>query len=151
MHLRGKSILTAMFVVIMATANTPAQQRDDGELLRARELVWRAWFAGNTAALKALVPPDTIVISAGEKDWKGQKEVLKSSSTFHSAGGRLVRLEFPRTQVQHFGNVAMIWSEYALETVTGGKHSVSSGRASEVFVYRNGHWLNPGWHTDSSQ
>jgi ketosteroid isomerase-like protein len=151
MYLQARNILIAMVITIPATASALAQEQNDGELLRVRESVWRAWFAGDAAALEALVPPDTIVISAGEKKWKGQKEVFESSSEFHSAGGSLVGLEFPRTQVQHFGNVAMILSEYVLETVTGGKHSVSSGRASEVFVFRDGHWVNPGWHTDSSQ
>ena len=26
-----------------------------------------------------------------------------------------------------------------------------SGRVTEVFVRRNGHWVNPGWHTDTEK
>jgi hypothetical protein len=43
-------------------------QRDREELLRARETVWRAWFAGDTKTLEKLVPPETIVMSGGEKE-----------------------------------------------------------------------------------
>jgi len=75
--------------------------------------------------------------------------VLQSAAEFHAQGGKLVRLEFPRTEVQHFGDVAIVWSNFLVETQMDGKSSVSTGRASEVFVRRDGHWLNPGWHTDS--
>lgn len=146
-----KKILVAALLAVHAASNLSAQTQNDEQLLRVRESVWRTWFAGDLKALEALVPPDTIVISAGEKQWKGRKEVLQSSSDFHAAGGKLVRLEFPRTQIQHFGNVAILWSEYLVETETGSKHSLSKGRVTEVFLFRDGHWQNPGWHTDSDQ
>jgi len=38
-----------------------------------------------------------------------------------------------------------------VETEENGKRSVSSGRATEIFVRRNGEWVNPGWHTDNFQ
>ena len=120
----------------------------DSKLLHVREAVWRAWFAGDVNLLERLVPPDTIVISAGDKQWKSQADVLKEAKEFHASGGKLTRLEFPKTSVQHFGNVAIVWSEYVLEVESGGKHSISSGRATEVFLLREGRWVNPGWHTD---
>ena len=123
----------------------------NAELLQVRETVWRAWFAGDLAMLERLVPADAVVISAGEKEWKHQAEILKQSADFRDSGGKLLRLEFPKTEVQHFGNVAIVWSQYVLETESKGKRSVSSGRASEIFVLRDGHWLNPGWHTDSTE
>ena len=98
-----------------------------------------------------MVPAETIVISGGEKEWKNQADVLRTAADFHAHGGNLVRLEFPRTEVQHFGDVAIVWSDFLVETEMSGKSSVSTGRASEVFVRRNGHWLNPGWHTDSTK
>ncbi|HJY86412.1 MAG TPA: nuclear transport factor 2 family protein, partial [Candidatus Acidoferrales bacterium] len=85
----------------------------------------------------------------GETKWKHQAEVLQSAAEFHAAGGKLISLEFPRTEVQHFGDVAITWSEYVLEVEVGGKRSKSSGRVTEIFVKRNGQWTNPGWHTDS--
>ena len=76
-----------------------AQNRDDEQLLRARETVWRAWFAGDTKTLEELVPPETIVMSGGEEKWKNQADILRTSSAFHARGGKLLRLEFPRTEV----------------------------------------------------
>lgn len=113
-----------------------------------REAVWRAWFAGDTKTLERLVPPGTIVVSAGEKDWKNREDVLRSSAAFHDKGGKLIRLEFPRTEIQRFGDAAITYSKYVYEIEEGGKRSVTAGRVTEVFVLRHGTWTNPGWHTD---
>jgi ketosteroid isomerase-like protein len=124
---------------------------DRAELLKTRESVWRAWFANDTKALEKLVPPDTIVISSGEEKWKNQAVIFQSAAEFQAAGGKLVRLEFPRTEIQRFGDVAIIWSQYLVETEAKGKRSLSSGRVTEIFVRRHGQWINPGWHTDSEK
>jgi len=127
--------------------------RPDGraELLTAREAVWRAWFANDAKTLETLVPPDTIVISSGEEKWKNQADILQSAAQFHEKGGKLVRLEFPRTEVQRFGDVAITYSQYLYETEMDGKRSTTSGRVTEIFVLRNGKWTNPGWHTDTEK
>lgn len=88
-------------------------------------------------------------MSSDEAKWKNQADVFREADEFHAAGGKLLRLEFPKTDIQHFGDVAIIWSVYDLETETNGKSSESRGRASEIFVLRQGHWTNPGWHTDN--
>jgi len=140
--------------IVFATLNTAklsAQKQDDDQLLRVRENVWRAWFAGDTRTLKQLVPPGTIVMSGGEEKWKDQAYVLRTAAEFQASGGKLVRLEFPRTEVQHFGDVAIVWSTYVLETEVDGKRSSSSGRATEIFVRQHDHWTNPGWHTESTK
>ena len=98
-----------------------------------------------------LVPPDTIVISGDNQQWRYQADVLESSRKFHAAGGKLVRLEFPRTEVQWYGDVAIVWSSYSLETEMDGKSTPEDGRVTEIFVHRNGRWTNPGWHTDSGK
>lgn len=144
-------VTVAVVVTTLGTASLPAQQENDRELLQVREAVWRAWFAGDIKSLRELVPAETIVMSGGEKEWKNQADVLRTAADFHAQGGNLVRLEFPRTEIQHFGDVAVVWSDFLVETAMSGKSSVSTGRASEVFVRRNRHWLNPGWHTDSTK
>ena len=127
-----------------------ARNRDE-QLLRARETVWRAWFAGETKTLEELVPPETIVMIGGEEKWKNQADILRTSSEFHARGGKLIRLEFPRTEVQHFGDVAIVWSSYELETEVDGKRSVGKSRVTEIFVWQRGRWTNPGWHTDEEK
>jgi hypothetical protein len=143
---------SALFITyVFVTTLSTAQKQGDDELLRTREAVWRAWFAGDTKSLGQLVPPETIVMSGGEEKWKHQADVLQSAVAFHAKGGKLLRLEFPRTEIQHFGNVAIIWSSYVVETEVDGKRSLGSSRVTEIFVWRRGHWTNPGWHTDEEK
>jgi ketosteroid isomerase-like protein len=144
-------VIATLVVTTLSTGKLCAQQQNDEQLLRARETVWRAWFAGDTKTLEQLVPPETIVMSGGEKEWKHQADVLRTAVEFHAKGGKLIRLEFPRTEVQHFGDVAIIWSSYVVETEADGKRSSSSGRVTEIFVWRQGQWTNPGWHTDGEK
>jgi len=144
-------IIVPFLLTALCSANLLAQQQADKELLRARESVWRIWFAGDTKTLEQLVPPETIVMSGGEEQWKHQADVLQSSRDFHAQGGSLLRLEFPRTEIQHFGDVAVVWSSYVLETEVAGKRSTSTGRVTEIFVWQHGRWVNPGWHTDQEK
>ena len=126
-------------------------QSDNAELLKTREAVWRSWFANDRKALEELVPADTITISSGEEKWQAQTDVFQSAAQFQASGGKLTRLEFPRTEVQHYGDVAILYSKYLYETEMGGKRSLTSGRVTEIFVLRNGKWTNPGWHTDTEK
>ncbi len=116
-----------------------------------RETVWRAWFANDAKTLNQLVPSDTIVMSGGEEKWKNQADVFRTAAEFQTRGGKLVRLEFPRTEIQRYGDVAIVWSAYTVETETDGKRSIDFGRITEIFVRRQGQWTNPGWHSDSGK
>ena len=145
---------TTVAILLLAALGSQkllAQKQDDTELLRVREQVWRAWFAGDTKTLEELVPAETIVMSGGEEKWKHRDDVLRTSAEFHAKGGKLLRLEFPRDEVQHFGDVAIVWSSYSLELEVDGRKSRENSRITEVFVKRNGKWLNPGWHSDESK
>jgi ketosteroid isomerase-like protein len=137
--------------LLLLLAATACLAADDSQLLATRDRVWRAWFAGDEATLRQLVPEQAIAISAGEREWKRQAQIIAQSRAFHSHGGRLTHLVFPRTEIQHYGDVAIIFSSYRLETEEAGKRSASSGRVLEVFVYQHGRWLNPGWHTDQEK
>ena len=148
--MRGAVALMALGAMVPAFA-WGAGTEDRDAILKAREAVWRAWFAGDIPTLQRLVPAETIVISGGEEARKHQAEVLQSSEAFHASGGKLVKLEFPHTEVQRFGDVAVTWSTYRLEMEMKGKRSVDAGRATEIFMLRDGQWVNPGWHTDSGK
>jgi hypothetical protein len=152
MHRRLFTFVVAVAILAgSSTTGLVASPDERSQLLTVREAVWRSWFANDVSTLRQLVPPGTIVISAGEPQWKHQTEVLQSAVQFQADGGKLVRLEFPRTEIQRFGNVAILYSEYIVETEMKGKRSVSSGRATEVFVLHDGQWTNPGWHTDAEK
>jgi hypothetical protein len=140
-----------VFVAVGMGSRLASAGDERADLLKVRESVWRAWFVNDTRALEQLVPPDTIVISSGEEKWKDQADILRSAEQFQTSGGKLLRLEFPRTEIQRFGDVAVTYSQYLYETEVGGKRSLTSGRVTEIFVLRNGKWTNPGWHTDSEK
>src|SRR5882724_3819764 len=148
--IRITAAMAGVFAILIVSG-LAARPNDQAELLKAREAVWRSWFANDTKALEALVPPDTIVISSGEEKWKHQTDILQSAADFHAKGGKLTRLEFPRTEIQRFGDVAITYSQYLYETELDGKRSLTSGRVTEIFVLRNGKWTNPGWHTDTEK
>jgi len=151
MRFKVPIMMAAAVFASVNVATLAAQKQNDEALLHVRETVWRAWFDGDTTMLAKLVPRETIVISGGEEKWKKQADVIRGAVQFHAAGGKLIRLEFPRTEVQHFGNVAIVWSSYELETEVAGKRSPESGRVTEMFVWRHRQWSNPGWHTDSTK
>lgn len=120
-------------------------------LLDAREAVWRAYFAGDRATLEKLIPEETIAIDPGGNPWSNRQTILDGSVQFAKSGGKLVKLEFPKTEIQMYGLTAVIYSNYSYELETGGQRSTHTGRVTEVFVLRNGQWVNPGWHMDSGK
>ena len=131
--------------VLAAVPDTGQRER----ILKVREDGWRAFFANDQTRMKMIFPSDTIAINAGQADWDGQKETLLSAAQFASQGGKLISLQFPRTEIQIYGDVAILYSVYRLETEVDGKRTVQQGRATEIFHLRNNQWVNPGWHTDS--
>jgi ketosteroid isomerase-like protein len=143
------AVVAIFLTTTLNSMKLSAQEQDDKPLLEVREQVWRSWFAGDRKKLEELVPPETIVMSGGEEKWKNRADVLQTAADFHAQGGKLIRLEFPRTEVQHFGDVAIIWSTYIVEVEVGGKRSTSASRVTEIFVKQHGRWTNPGWHTDA--
>lgn len=117
-------------------------------LLAAREAVWRAWFANDTPQLAELIPPELIAIETSEK-WKTREDELTGAKDFAARGGKLVRLEFPQTEIQAYGHTAILYTKFTLETEMDGKQTTLSGRATEMFVSRHGKWVNVGWHLDN--
>ncbi|HWN08245.1 MAG TPA: nuclear transport factor 2 family protein [Pyrinomonadaceae bacterium] len=120
-------------------------------LLDAREAVWRAYFAGDRATLEKLIPEETLAIEAGNNNWSKRQTILDSSMEFAKSGGKLIKLEFPKTEIQVYGYTAVVYSDYAYELEAGGQRINQTGRVSEVFVLRKGQWVNPGWHMDSGK
>jgi hypothetical protein len=133
-----------------AVSNLMSQRRflDTDEravLMKAREAVWRAWFAGDRQALVKLLPPELITIEPRSASFGTLESNLQGSSGFASSGGRLTRLVFPASEIQAYGNTAIIYTSYEMDLQSGGKTRTERGMATEVFVQKNGQWLNTGW------
>jgi ketosteroid isomerase-like protein len=134
----------------LATFRTlPREQKN--RLLDAREAVWRAYFAGARAKLEKLIPEETIAIDPGGNPWSNRQMILDGAAEFAKSGGKLIKLEFPKTEIQVYGYTAIVYSNYSYELETGGQHVTKSGRVTETFVLRKGEWVNPGWHMDSGK
>ena len=125
--------------------HAPLPESGKTSLLAARERVWRAWYGGDTAALTTLLPPELITLYPGADGWGTRDSILAASKQFAADGGKLTRLEFPRTEIQRYGNTVIVYTSYELDVVNAGKTRTEKGKATEVFVFRGGRWLNTGW------
>ena len=118
-------------------------------ILAKRDAVWRAWFGNDRAALEKLIPEEAIAINDGQEAWSDRAAIFAGAKAFADAGGKLVKLEFPKTEIQAYGNTVLIYTTYVYETEMNGKRSTSSGRGTEMFVKRGDELVNVGWHLDS--
>ena len=120
-------------------------------ILTAREAVWKAWFTNDRAALEKLIPEEVIAINDNTEAWSDRAAVLAGAKSFAESGGKLVRLEFPKTDIQVYGNTVLVYTTYVYEIEMDGKRNTSSGRATEMFVRRGDTLVNVGWHMDSGK
>ena len=116
-------------------------------ILTAREAVWRAWFANDRAALEKFIPDEAIAMGDGE-NWSNKAAILAEAKSFAESGGKLVKLEFPKTEIQVYGNTVILYTTYFYETEMNGKRSTSSGRGTEIFVRRGDELINAGWYLE---
>lgn len=129
---------------------SPRQLSEDEkkQLLTAREAVWRSFFTGDRVRLEKLIPAELVTIEPHDDKPGNREAVLQASAEFAKSGEKLTRLEFPSTEIQSYGDTSIIYSSYLYELEKDGKRTVQKGRVTEVFVNRNGEWVNPGWHMD---
>src|SRR5262245_46092101 len=124
----------------------PLGDEERTALLAARDAVWRAWFAGDTTALAALVPPELVTIESSANMFGTHDSTLAGSRGFAASGAKLTRLVFPRTEFQAYGNTAILYTTYEMDIRSdAGPARTVRGAATEVFVQQNGRWLNTGW------
>jgi hypothetical protein len=120
-------------------------------ILAKRDAVWKAWFSNDRATLEKLIPPEAIAINDGEEKWADRAAIFAAAKEFADSGGKLVRLEFPKTEIQVYGNTVLIYTTFIYEIEVNGKRSTSSGRGTEMFVKRGDELVNVGWHLDSQK
>jgi hypothetical protein len=119
------------------------------ELLDARETAWRAFFQPDQAHLERILGPELIAIQQSEEKWQDRDRLLRLAKGISEQGVQIMRLEFPRTEIQLFGDTAILYYTYIFETGAKGRSVVDEGRGTEVFVYRDGRWVDVGWHLDN--
>jgi hypothetical protein len=123
----------------------PMTSEERAPLLAAREAVWRAWYAGDIAALEKLVPAELITLGSDAGAFGTRTSVLEGSRQFAATGAKLARLAFPRTEIQAYGSTVILYTSYEMDLERGGRTRTERGVATEVFVTQDGRWLNTGW------
>jgi hypothetical protein len=145
--------LSVLLVGTLAACAAKDFQGDDGRLARLlsdREAVWWAWFTNDTTKLQQFLAKEVVAMNSGDSTFQDRAAVLAGARQFVKSGGKLVRVTFPKTEQQVVGECAVLYSTYELELEQkDGKRVVQRGRATEMFVWRNGVWQNSGWHLDS--
>ena len=75
-----------------------------------------------------------------------KKSTLADSRANAASDAKLTRLTFPRTEFQAYGNTAVLFTTYEMDIRSSdGRMRTVRGAGTEVFVQRNGRWLNTGW------
>jgi len=100
-------------------------------------------------ALSELLPRDLIAINNAQADWDDFDKTLAGAKRFAGEHGRLISLRFPRTEMQVYGEFAILYSQFEMEFTSDGGAKKQSGRSTEIFRRKNGRWINTGWHLDS--
>jgi hypothetical protein len=125
-------------------SSEPIDDTTRAAVLAARDAIWRAWFAHDTAALRRLLPRST---TAGEGGgWESREEIIAGSLQSAMSGRRLVGIRFDDTRIHANGNLVVVFSNYTLELEHEGRRNTVTGSASEVFVRTDGVWQNPFWY-----
>ena len=127
MYLR---IVTSVLVLITtslcsAQARTTPTSAERKELLKVRQLVWESYFLNNQANLRELIGEDFITINPGEEHWQNRNEFIAGAKAFVDHQGKLVSLYFPRTEIQDFGDVAVLYSLVQNHDGESGKTRIS--------------------------
>lgn len=126
------------------STNAVLNDRVRQQILDSREAVWRAWFGNDRAKLDQLIPDEALALESGNA-WENKEAILAGAKQFADSGAKLTKLEFPRTEIQMYGNTMILFTNYRFETEKDGKTSTSSGNAIETFVRRDNRLVNTGW------
>jgi hypothetical protein len=139
----------SLLVVLAGTGRAPGPVRQEAwrtSLLTAREAVWRDYFS-KPDKLAAVLTPDFIAMNEGGPPWQTRDEVIAGSRRAVERGLSLVKLEFPRTDIQRYADVAIVYTTYEMHLARAGEAaSVEKGQATEVFRWDGKVWLHTGWH-----
>jgi ketosteroid isomerase-like protein len=128
----------------VATA-LPAPER--AALEKIRKDVWVHWFSGDTAGLRRVLAPELVAISPDSPDYQSLATTISGSASFKQSGRKLQSVTFTKDSLHRFGDVVVMFSNYTV-VASGPQGFTQKGRATEVFVRRNGRWVHTSWHLD---
>jgi hypothetical protein len=120
------------------------------ELLDARDKAWRAFFEEDpAAAIERALGREVIAIQESSERWENRERLIAMAKAMKAQNTRLLHLEFPHTEIQLFGDTAILYYTYIFATGNDNGSGTHAGRGTEIFVRRNGKWIDVGWHLDN--
>jgi hypothetical protein len=119
------------------------------ELLDAREIAWRSFFQKDPTLVEEVLGPEVIAIQQSAERWDNRDRLLAMAKGMSKQDVQLHRPEFPHTEFQLFGDTAILYYTYVFESGDKSRSVVDAGRGTEVFLRRDGKWVDVGWHLDN--
>jgi ketosteroid isomerase-like protein len=139
-------LAVAVFLSLPAAAEPSAEPAWRTELLTTRKAVWVNYYA-SPERLAELLTDDLVALDGHGGPFETKTSVLAGSRRTIEKGSRLLAIDFPVNEVQRYGDVAIVYTTFAMKVQTGAEPPVDrSGQATEFFVLRDGRWLHTGWH-----
>ena len=86
------------------------------ELLDARETAWRSFFQKDLAVVERILAPELIAIQENSEHWGNRTRMIAMAKAMNEQGVHLLRLEFPRTEIQLFGD-----TQFAIDSHCHGR------------------------------
>ena len=145
MRLTIATAATVCILALAAAAQATTPQHDwRSDLLAAREAIWINYYS-DPDKLAAGLSDDLITISG--RAFEDKAAVIANSRRAVDDGTRLSSIVFPRTEIQRYSDVAIIYTTFEMTLATGRDAPITlGGEATEFFVWRDGAWLHTGWH-----
>ena len=144
-----RTILLVIALILPVTARAQGDSADAktrAELERARDIVWRAWFAGDTVTLDRVIA-GALAAGGNIEGWADRRTAIAGSRDFAASGSKLLDLRFDRTAIELHGKVAVMTARFTYTTADrAGRRETANGYAVEIFVHENGAWTHPFWH-----
>jgi hypothetical protein len=140
------ALLSIAVVMPLRSQQAAVDAKTRAELERARDVVWRSWFAGDTATLDRVLAG---ALAAGDSNdgWSDRRRAIADSREFARSGGKLIDLTFDSTKIELHGPVAVMTGIFTYTTSDrSGKRDTSRGHVVEIFVFEKGAWTHPLWY-----
>lgn len=142
--------IALIFLLAPGVTAPLAAQGIEQQLVAARDTVWRAFFANDTALLRRYIPPAAASAEgASQMRWSSRADMMADArASAHQR--KLVDLQFADTKVTTVGAAAIVQSSYQVVTETAGRRDTSRGRATELFMRQGPRWVNPYWQLEQT-
>lgn len=156
MHTCLRIITCAALATALTTVSGTPLRAQGSELERqvfaARDTVWRAWFANDTALLARFLPPAIATLTGGADGlWQDRAAELEASRKSAREGRRLLGLRFENSEISATGLSVLVRSDFMTVTASGQQVDTTRGRATELFVKVGMTWTNPYWQIEPGE